>query len=414
MRLLPRTPRGTTRLALAAWLAGAVLLWGTLPVRPRLVLAARGVPLPLSRMTPVGFQPDGRTFVTADNYRGDFFFLNAGDSSVQSVRSVDGPITGYPALAADGRTLAFARDDSAHVWDVPAWRERAVLPGTADPVVFSPDGRYLVGSSVGDSFAVRVWDLSADPPRVRDLPAGFHGGCGFAFAPDGRYLAAVLDAGWIPSPGKRVGPEGLAFSGGLIWWDVDGWREAGRAALTPDNSSDTMEDAAFTADGLLAVRRGGSSRVDWLDPENGRVRLSLPTPDLAVVVGQSLSSSGRVLAVTRYRPAAWGDALVRLTSSKVPVPDFVRRWVEAPSVQLLDAATGAEVGRLPGKVAHARWSPDGRTLALVGADSAIELWDVPPRRPWGGAALLAGLWALAVAALAQWRLRRLRRAAVST
>ena len=32
MRLLPRTTRGTVRLALAAWLVGAALLWGTLPI----------------------------------------------------------------------------------------------------------------------------------------------------------------------------------------------------------------------------------------------------------------------------------------------------------------------------------------------------------------------------------------------
>src|SRR5438128_6937067 len=157
MRLLPRTTRGTLRLGLAAWLVGAALLWGTLPVRPRLVLTASGVPLPLSRMTPVGFQPDGRTFVTADNNRGDLFFLNAGHSNVRAVQSVDGPIAGYPVLSPDGRFVAFERsfdrNNSLHLWDLDRRRERAALPDTGGPAVFSPDGRYLVGSSVGDSHA---------------------------------------------------------------------------------------------------------------------------------------------------------------------------------------------------------------------------------------------------------------------
>src|SRR5579871_4374434 len=195
MRLPPRTTRGTLTLAAAAWLAGAALLWGTLPVQPRLVLATQQVPAPPSPTVPVVFLPDGRTFVSADTARGDLIFWDQA-GRVEKARSVDGPITGHPALAADGRALAFVRGASVHVWDLAGWRERALLPGTAEPLVFSPDGRFLAGSSVGDSFAVRVWDLTADPPRVRDLLAGSHGGRAFAFAPDGRFFAAVLDAGW--------------------------------------------------------------------------------------------------------------------------------------------------------------------------------------------------------------------------
>src|SRR5262249_23121168 len=54
---------------------------------------------------------------------------------------------------------------------------------------------------------------------------------------------------------------------------------------------------------------------------------------------------------------------------------------QVDGVKVWDIRTGLATATYPGGRAFA-FFPDGKTLAISNDDSAIEIWDVPPRRPW--------------------------------
>src|SRR5437016_3916312 len=120
MRLLPRTPRGTIVAAAVAWLAGAVTLWLLLPPQPHAVIA--------SGSHPVGFTPDGQTFLTATP-DGTVVAHDTDDGRERSRFSVGRPLQWAPVLSADGRLLAWTTSSeipcNVIVWDIAAGREHA-------------------------------------------------------------------------------------------------------------------------------------------------------------------------------------------------------------------------------------------------------------------------------------------------
>ena len=73
-------------------------------------------------------------------------------------------------------------------------------------------------------------------------------------------------------------------------------------------------------------------------------------------------------------------------------------------LRLLDAASGRELLHWD-RPAHP--FPDGRTLVTNEGD-VVRLWDVPPRPSALVVLGAAAAWALPVAALTWWRVRRLR------
>jgi hypothetical protein len=131
-----------------------------------------------------------------------------------------------------------------------------------------------------------------------------------------------------------------------------------------------------------------------------------------------VSPDGRFLASQRFLPGAWHPDPIPWA---VPWLDWLmpqpRRssgeWVQQSEVVLYDLIAQAEVTSFglnhanPGHQNPARFSLDGQSLAIIGPD-ALELYDLPLRRPWSkivGCALLAAasLW------LVGWFLERRRR-----
>jgi RNA polymerase sigma factor (sigma-70 family) len=183
----------------------------------------------------------------------------------------------------------------------------------------SPDGKTLV--TAGSSGAVlRVWDVPTGQERRR-LEEDRRGTATVAFAPDGKTFAAA------------VGQQDIQL------WDAARWRPTRRLR----GHTGFVACLRFLAGGKTLLSGGGTCRsIRWWDVETGRELRRLDTrlehrKDFAV------SPDGKRLAA----------------------------FVAANTLQLWDAATGAEVGRVDLGKDYSVWclcfSPDGRTLVCGNA-----------------------------------------------
>jgi WD40 repeat protein len=434
MRVLPRTVRGTWALAAAAWLAGCAAVWWALPVRPRAMCRVSpgdglltvfpdgrgGVtgreagemrwnyligPLRvwhaptnqfasfLSEQDQVEFgetSPDGRW--VAYHPRGDMRRLSLLDTtSGQTTLIAEGDQRSRVSFSPDSRWLAFAArcgdSDGIRLWDLSAGRPGHVLPDTGYTIMFSPDGRWL--ASLDESGPSRwtvchIWDVTMGSQRgtVRKPDGGLlrrmvafsaDGACLIVYEdglPFGRFSCREIDSGR-----ERWGIAGVveqAVTGGRLFWCLEG--------------SKRSRDATLSA----------------LDIADGRVRnrLVINEPDDVRIV----SPDGRILVTPDDR-----------------VDNPVLRWAEehlisllpgysTERMKLLDLSSGQVMATLPAG-SMIIFAPDGRTLAVLGNDNILRLWDIPPRKPLAWFLAAAGLLALPPAWLARRRARALRRRA---
>ncbi|WP_410672842.1 hypothetical protein [Amycolatopsis sp. cmx-4-68] len=310
---------------------------------PTLELTARAY-------TPVGFTPDGRTFVAQ----------GIGDLQLWSFTGPDGPrptgrIGGLPgqvtatALSRDGRSLAIAVLDGTSTavarglllrWDItdPAHPRQVASAAAAKTysMAFSPDGRTLATGY--DNGPLDVWDVS-DPGRFAEpvtLPSPYAGTVWSArFTPDGRTLAYS----------QKSAPSAVYL------WDVTDRRHPARIT-TLDAGAGAAGALAFAPDGrTLAV--GSSDRLvrrwDVTDPAHP---VALPplaghTDDVGSVAFDP--SGTRMVTDSPDRTARLWD----VSDPRHP----------APAGQLVPAVAGI-----------ALFGPDGHTVVLTGS----QLWETRP------------------------------------
>jgi WD40 repeat protein len=103
----------------------------------------------------------------------------------------------------DGRTLASASNDRAiRLWDLATLQEKQTLRGHTGSVLsiaWHAGGR-LLASVGGDDGTLRLWDVTTDPPRTRQIrlfPSGVQWLDDLAFTPEGRYLATANPDGTV-------------------------------------------------------------------------------------------------------------------------------------------------------------------------------------------------------------------------
>jgi WD40 repeat protein len=193
--------------------------------------------------------------------------------------------------------------------------------------------------------------------------------------------------------GKRTASGGEG--GSLYLWEAHTGREINRF----EGHTKKIDQVLFTRDGktLVSASDEDASVRIW-DAPTARQRHALPLPRGGVAPGRhlrlGLSRDGKTLVAVGWKDGAivrWdtvtGKELSRVRAGKGDSAAFavspdgatvvVSRFGAQPRLELVEAATGRETGRLPGHkgaLQAAAFSADAKLLATAGLDQSVRIW----------------------------------------
>jgi WD40 repeat protein len=320
------------------------------------------VPLPTRTGMAVRFTPDGSQLATADAV------WDAATGAVRVELDHDGRTHAF-AMSADARLVArIGTERDVELWNRADGTRRPLHAPPArvpfEALAFSPDGRWLVAADARHT--VQVWE-TATGALVQSLPAPepYLSGPvrGLAFAPDAGTIAVA----------RRQ--------------RVERWETATWSRLEPALSMESGAVAAidYAADGRLAVvTSAGVTAIHAPDGTSGTT-VRLPS-DLGRPESLRFSPDGRHLGVATTS----GAQVLRAEDGKtilprVPggalafAPDDTRVAVGGRdrTVRVIDLATGRELARMVHEAGATAfdWSPDSATLATLGEDGMLRLFE---------------------------------------
>ncbi|MEU6782635.1 serine/threonine-protein kinase [Nonomuraea angiospora] len=336
--------------------------------------------------TEAAFSDDGRFLITFDNWAGGRITLwRLSDAAPLLRLTVASRIVGAPRFGPGSRTLSIL-DDAGQVTTYDISRQtgpRRVVPAGALQPQFTASGSLLLART-GDT--VRGWSVPGFT-ETRRLDAGRKGEPIMRVSPDGRTVVT------ISSEDLTTGP---------AFWDAASGRKLGHLTL---QMTDVRADMQISPDGrLLALSSAmagdytGAGEVVVVDIAR-REQLMRFGP---VAGGPlSFSSDGRFLVTADAAGADVIDLVSRKVLPRGQGPGTPAVWwmALAPkgplgaspygmrAVVLWDTRTWRTTGqvfRVPGDVVGARFSPDGRILA-VAHDTRVTLFDAVAGRQLGAA-----------------------------
>jgi WD40 repeat protein len=245
------------------------------------------------------------------------------------------------ALSADGKTIAAATRDGVVLWDTTNEKEIGRFDDKRPfqrPIQFSRDGKWLFHLTSDTKSPVCVRSSADGKEQTRLEHGGFLAFHPFAVSPDSKTLATVC-------------------TNSIILWEMPTGQRRDLVSKSPVHFS----AGSFTADGKK-LRTAGSR------PGAVKGTLELVTQLWDVATGKELES--RVLTAGKS------------VQGPVISPDgrfFAFAPPQAPEIPLTDMDAPERPPALSGKpknVEKVAFSPDSRSLATLGRDGKVIVWDV--------------------------------------
>jgi WD40 repeat protein len=204
-----------------------------------------GAPIAVSAVW-LAFSPNGKILATAGPDGTTNLWDAASHQELGGELTVDATAGGL-TFSPDSTMLATGDGSSVSFWDVAASRQIGAVIDAADPIVFSPNGRFLAASNDGLGLLSVATHREIGAPFVADVAGN---AAEVAFSPDGKIFATgggypqlwdvathhMLDG---PIPRAYVGASALAFSPDGRDLAFAGGGETGCGIWTPTALSDT-------------------------------------------------------------------------------------------------------------------------------------------------------------------------------
>jgi RNA polymerase sigma factor (sigma-70 family) len=344
----------------------------------------------------VAFSSDGKTLATGSGAAIQLWDAVTGKAQLSSVGH-DAAIR-CVAYSPTCKLVASAGDDcSIMLWDAITGRLVRRIAGLSqwvDSLAFSPDGKLLASGSGNEEHTIRIWEIASGKELARwkgDKYTLF-----LAFSPDGKTL---LSGDWLEATIRMrdvFGPDGAV-------------RTESKVRHQFKIHSHRVSSVAFSPDGKLSAAAEEENRplgggidvfpnvIRLWDLTTGKALRPLEGHRGSQVRGMVFSPDGKLLAsggngftdkCVRVWDVATGKQIRELEGEADRLafsPDgrtlaTVGAW--EPTIHLWEVATGQKRGQFQGhtnKVNDLTFAPDGKTLASVSADTTVLLWDLAGR-----------------------------------
>lgn len=264
------------------------------------------------------------------------------------------------------------------IWDVAAQAVVAVLGGHAGGVgmvAWSPDGALIASNGRTESL-VRVWNVASG--RLVQSLSGHSG--------------TVTAVSWSPD-GTVVASSGHDMT--LRLWDVASGEPVRSFSV---NALGQVLYVARSPSGEEMVATGQTGLVQLRPPDNLRLSVTLNRHNAPVTAaawrGDSAAfatgdNTGRILlwgfpATDNAAPLLDWNTQVAVRSLAFAPDDLILAAVLGGNGRFYDASSGAQLGTaltLHPFSGNLAWSPDGLSVAGVGSDGLVRVWQVWEERP---------------------------------
>ena len=267
-------------------------------------------------LTPISFSPDSTMLATGGTRGVKLWEVNTG-RNVANIPIKPRTSVTHASFLPDDRTLAYrvSGEKFTRLWDVPTQTQTGIIENpSVDYWAFSPDGKILAST---ERHIITLWDVVTGQ-HITTLEGPVRTVSHITYSPDGNTLASV------------------SLDRTLRLWDT--------ATNQTIETLNGASDVAFSPDGTMLVFRKSTGLEVW----------NLITRDMAFIDRN--------------------EFMAFLPDSSMMLLRSIRHG-SLGSVTVWDAKTSTSIATLDSGIFAGRkrpiFSPDGKTLAMMGQDSTI-------------------------------------------